>query len=149
MKQEKNYELVRKMITTNKMHKQAIETVVDDIGIHRGRHLILMNLAKAERFSSQKEMAERLQITQAAMTVSLSKLERDGLISRKTGADSRYNEIEITEKGKEIVERSKSHFATVDSKVFLGIDEDELVVFEKCLDKMYANLSAFLGKDKI
>lgn len=149
MKQDKNYELVRKMITTNKMHKQAIETVVDDIGIHRGRHLILMNLAKAEKIASQKEMAERLQITQAAMTVSLSKLERDGLISRKTGADSRYNEIEITEKGKEIVERSKNHFATVDSKAFEGIDEHELLAFEKCLDKIYSNLSAFLGKDKI
>ena len=149
MKQDKNYELIRKMITTNKMHKQAIETVIDDIGIHRGRHLILMNLAKAEKFASQKEIAERLQITQAAMTVSLSKLERDGLISRKTGADSRYNEIEITEKGKEVVERSKSHFAMVDSAAFNGIDENELIVFEKCLDKMYSNLSAFLGKDKI
>ena len=149
MKQDKNYELVRKMITTNKMHKQAIETVVDDIGIHRGRHLILMNLAKAEKISSQKEMAERLQITPAAITVALSKLERDGLISRKTGADSRYNEIEITEKGKEIVERSKNHFAKVDREAFYGIDESELLVFEKCLDKMYSNLISLLGKDKI
>ena len=96
-----------------------------------------------------KEMAERLQITPAAITVALSKLERDGLISRKTGADSRYNEIEITEKGKEIVERSKNHFAKVDREAFQGIDESELLVFEKCLDKMYSNLSAFLGKDKI
>lgn len=149
MKHGKNYELVRKMITTNKMHKQAIETVIDDTGIHRGRHLILMNLAKDEKIGSQKEMAERLQITQAAMTVSLSKLERDGLILRKVGADSRYNEIEITEKGKEIVERSKTHFAMVDAETFQGLSEEELEIFEKCLDKMHSNLTSYLGKDKI
>lgn len=149
MKHDKNYELVRKMITTNKMHKQAIETVIDDIGIHRGRHLILMNLAKDEKISSQKEMAERLQITQAAVTVSLSKLERDGLILRKVGADNRYNEIEITEKGKAVVEMSKKHFATVDAETFQGISEEELEIFEKCLDKMHLNLTKFLGKENL
>ena len=149
MKHDKNYERIHKMILANKMHRQAIETAVDDIGIHRGRHMVLMNLAKAEKIGSQKEIAERLGITQAAMTVSLSKLERDGLIERKTGSDNRYNEIEITEKGKDIVCRSKSHFSEVDRATFFGIEEDELMVFERCLDKIYSNLSAFLGKDKI
>ncbi len=149
MNNDKNYKLIHKMIIASKMHRQAIETAIDDIGIHRGRHLILMNLAKDEKISSQKEMAKRLDITQAAMTVSLSKLERDGLIERKSGSDNRYNEIEITEKGKEIVSRSKNHFSDVDRETFSGISEEELAVFEKCLDKMYSNLSVLLGKDKL
>ena len=81
MSESKCYRVIGKMISANRLHRKAIETAVDDIGIHRSRHQVLMNLAK-RCFASQKEIAEHLGITQAAMTVSLTKLERDGLISR-------------------------------------------------------------------
>lgn len=148
MKHDKNYERIHKMILANKIHRQAIETAIDDIGIHRGQHLILMNLAREEKISSQKEIAERLGITQAAMTMALSRLERDGLIERKAGSDSRYNETLITEKGKDIVSRSRDHFSEVDKAAFSGIEDAELEVFEKCIDKICSNLNEYLGKEK-
>lgn len=148
MEDNKLYPIVHKMILVNKMHKQAIETVIDDIGIHGGRHRLLMNLAKRESVGYQKEIADELGITQAAMTVSLSKLEAEGLIRRVTGADNRYNEILITERGKEVVTLSKSHFSSVDKKTFQGISDEEIEIFEKCLDALYTNLNQMLGKDK-
>ena len=148
MDDKRFYEIVHKMIIANKMHKQAIETVIDDIGIHSGRHRILMHLAKRDSIKSQKEIADELGITQAAMTMSLSKLEAEGLVKRSVGSDSRYNEIVITERGKEIVELSKSHFFGVDERTFDGISDVELEIFEKCLDKIHINLSEMLGKDK-
>ncbi|MBE6645961.1 MAG: MarR family transcriptional regulator [Ruminococcaceae bacterium] len=147
MIEDRNYVLIHKIITANRMHKKAIETVVDDIGIHRSRHQILMNLAKNDKFKSQKEIAEHLGITQAAMTGALSKLERDGLISRTVGADNRYNEISITEKGREIIERSRAHFIEVDKKTFSGFSDEELEVFSKCIDKMQNNLKAILEEE--
>ena len=139
MTENKPYLLIGKMIHTNRMHRRAIESVVDDIGIHRSRHQVLMNLSK-RAFSSQKEMAEHLGVTQAAVAVSLSKLERDGLIKRKTGEDGRFNEISITAKGIDIVERSRTHFLEIDSKVFEGCTDEELEAFSRCLDKMQENL---------
>lgn len=148
MTQENIHKLIFKMISTNKMHKMAIETVVDDIGIGRGRHQILMHLARAERFSSQKELAEHLGITQAAVTMALSKLERDGLIKRESGADNRFNEIIITDRGRDIIEHSRNHFTEVDSDTFANFTEEELMLFSKCLDKMQENLKEVIERKK-
>lgn len=148
MTESKSYLMIGKMISANRLHRKAIETIVDDIGIHRSRHQVLMNLAK-RRFTSQKEMAEHLGITQAAMTVSLSKLERDGLIMRKSGTDSRFNEISITDKGRDIVERSKAHFSKMDNEAFKDFTEDELEAFSKCLDKIQSNLKRVLEKEEV
>ena len=132
--------IIRKMIAVNRMHKRAIETVVDDIGIHRSRHQILMKLAKHKTIKSQKEIAEELGITQAAMTISLTKLEKDGLITRISGKDNRYNEISITEKGTEIVEKSREYFAKIDRKTLSGLSEDQLSLLSLCMDIIYGNL---------
>ena len=148
MQDNRYLNIIRKMIIANKTHKKAIETVAVDIGIHRSRHQALMRLARHDTVKSQKEIAEELEITQAAMTVTLSKLERDGLIKRNAGKDSRFNEITVTEKGKEIVEKSKAHFSSVDAAAFEGLTDDELQTFEICLDKIQKNLTELLSKEK-
>jgi DNA-binding MarR family transcriptional regulator len=129
------------MITSNKLHKIAIEKAVDETGLRRNKHHMLMHLAKHGAFSSQKEIAERLGITPAAVTMTLSSLEKDGLIARKSGQDTRFNEITITDKGLELVSRSRAHFQKVDRAAFDGISEGEVEVLESCLDKMIENLS--------
>ncbi len=143
MADTKNYIIIDKMITTNQMHKKAIETAVDDIGMNRSRHRLLMNLARQGKFRSQKEIADHLEITQAAVTVSLSKLERDGLIERSCGEDNRFNEISITEKGREIVEKSRAHFAAIDEVCFDGFSDSELDCFGKMLDRIRQNLKKY------
>ncbi len=140
--------VIRKMISVNRMHKRAIETVIDDIGIHRSKHQVLMKLAKRESVRSQKEIADELGITQAAMTVSLSKLERDGLILRTAGKDNRYNEISITEKGREIVEKSREYFTVIDRKTLAGLTDDELSCLSRCFEKIQNNLKELTKKEE-
>ena len=140
--------IIRKMIVVNRMHKRAIETVVDDIGIHRSKHQILMKLAKHKTIKSQKEIAEELGITQAAMTISLTKLERDGLITRISGKDNRYNEISITEKGTEIVEKSREYFAEIDRQTLSGLSEEQLSSLSVCMDMIYSNLCKLNSREE-
>lgn len=148
MKDNEIVTVIRKMISVNRMHKKAIETVIDDIGIHRSKHQVLMKLAKRESVASQKEIAEELGITQAAMTVSLSKLERDGLIARTTGKDNRYNEISITEKGREIVEKSREYFTVIDRKTLAGLTQEELSCLSVCFEKIQNNLKELTKKEE-
>ncbi|MBQ3017268.1 MAG: MarR family transcriptional regulator [Clostridia bacterium] len=148
MKDNEIINVIRQMISVNRMHKRAIETVVDDIGIHRSKHQVLMKLAKRETVRSQKEIAEELGITQAAMTVSLSKLERDGLIARTTGKDNRYNEISITEKGREIVEKSREYFTVIDRKTLAGLTQEELSCLSVCFEKIQNNLKELTKKEE-
>lgn len=56
------------MIRTDRMHKSMIDSRVKEIGIHRTQHRILMHLARCDKLPSQKELAERLDITPAAVT---------------------------------------------------------------------------------
>ena len=148
MKDNEIINVIRQMISVNRMHKRAIETVVDDIGIHRSKHQVLMKLAKRETVRSQKEIAEELGITQAAMTVSLSKLERDGLIARTTGKDNRYNEISITKKGREIVEKSREYFTVIDRKTLAGLTQEELSCLSVCFEKIQNNLKELTKKEE-
>ena len=89
------------LIRVMRRHHACVERRIGDLGIHHGQHRMLMQLAKRqEDIPSQKELAEIMGISPAAVTATLKKLEREEYISRSmTDEDNRKNEIRITEKG--------------------------------------------------
>ncbi len=131
---------VNMMIRTDRMHKCLIDSKVHDIGIHRTQHRILMHLARHGKLPSQKELAEHLDITPAAVTGALKKIEHDGYIKRTLGQDNRFNEVKITEKGREIVEKTKKLFLATDRSLFEGFTEEELDIYVSFLEKMQNNM---------
>lgn len=128
------------MIRTDHMHKCLIDSRVRDIGIHRTQHRILMHLARHEKLPSQKELADRLDITPAAVTGALKKIESDGYIERSLGQDNRYNEIRITEKGRALVKLTRDVFSSTDRSLFDGFSDGELNVYISCLEKLQENI---------
>ncbi len=129
----------------NREHKHLIDSQVTKIGIHRTQHRILMHLAREGDLPSQKKLAEIFEITPAAITGALQKLEKDGYIERKIGSDNRFNEVTITEKGKEIVEITRELFAEADNALFTGFSDEELTVFSAFLERIIANVK---GKEE-
>lgn len=141
-----NYNAVNMLISTNRMHKRLIDSSVSDkVGLHRTQHVILMHLSKKERLPSQKELAEHLNITQAAVTVALQKLEAGGYINRSIGDDNRFNEISITDHGRRVVEESKAIFAKIDEAMFQGFSEEELKILIGYLERMQNNMNDIGG----
>ena len=111
--------------------------------------MMLMYLNRCRDKISQKDIAEHFEISPAAVAVSLKKLETGGYIARKTSDnDSRYNEIEITEKGKAIVDFSHSIFEDIDNKTFEGMSEEEKQTLVFLLDKVTSNLKDINEKEK-
>ena len=139
---------VEKMIYTDRMHRLLLEMNVKKIGIHRNQHRVLMMLAHRDKIISQKTIAEILDITPAAVTGILKKLELSGYIKRSHGDDNRYHEIVITDKGLELVKTSREMFQDIDFSLFDGFTEEELDVYAKCLDKISSNLKNNLEKIK-
>ena len=117
-----------------------IDSRVKEIGLHRTQHIILMSLARQERIPSQKELAERLDITPAAVTGALKSIEECGYIKRTLGQDTRYNEIEITEKGRALVNLTRQMFSEADAQVFEGLTEEDLDLFVSTLEKIQTNI---------
>ncbi len=131
---------VNKLIKINRGHKRLIDSRVATLGIHRTGHRILMYLARKGALPSQKKLAEHFEVTPAAITGALKRLEADGYIERKIGSDNRFNEIIITERGREVVERTRLLFSRIDDALFEGFSDREIIEFSDYLERIIGNM---------
>ena len=132
----------RMFMKTDRLHRKAFESLVSRLGIHRSQHIMLMHLSHGGGMS-QTELAAHLEISTAAVAVSLKKLEAGGYIEKKTAErDSRYNEIALTKKGRDIITSSERFFCDIDSAMIEGITPEMLDSFVRCLEIMQKNLIA-------
>ena len=134
---------IQAFISADIMHRRAIEQWATDAGMHRSQHRMLMYLTRCEGSPSQKDIAKHFDISPAAVAVTLKKLESDGYIERgKCGerSDSRFNEIRITERGREAAIQSRKYFQHVDGQAFKDFSAEELAIFTALLERMQENL---------
>ena len=134
------------MLITDRMHKHLIDHQAAKIGIHRTQHRILMHIERNKKLGSQKSIAEHMGVSSAAITGALQKLEQGGYIERNHGADGRYNEVMITDKGKRIVDETKQLFFAVDTSLFDGFSDEELETYVNNLKKIQENIKKQMPK---
>ena len=128
-------------IRVSHMHHAAIEGRVSKLGFHHSQHRMLMHLARYEHIPSQKELADAMGISPAAVATTLKRLEKEGYIARTvTDEDNRRNEIRITDAGIAAVGESRALFEAVDRRMFSGLTEEELKTFTALLERMRDNL---------
>ena len=148
MNKEKLHAAIRMMITTDRMHKRLFDTKLCDLDIHRSAHIILINIQKNGGIGSQKQLANIVGITPAAVTGALKTLEKKGYITRKLGKDLRYNEVNITEAGEALLASAKTMFTEVDETLFEDFTESEFDMYISCLNKMQNNMEKQLDGDR-
>lgn len=141
-------DLIKLLIRMSRLHKGILEHDLKDTGVYRSQHQILMAIAMHPGIS-QKEVARYHHSSPATVAVSLKKLEKGGYIRRIVNdQDNRYNRIEITPRGQEIVSQSRRIFEQVEQDSFRGLSDQELAVMGHCLMQMCANLEAHMAKRK-
>ena len=134
---------IHAFISADILHRRTIEGWAADAGMHRSQHRMLMYLSRCDATPAQKDLAKHFDISPAAVAVTLKKLESDGYIERgKCGerTDSRYNEIKITDRGREAALQSRKYFQHVDNESFKGFSAEELNLFTSLLERMQENL---------
>lgn len=133
--------IIRKLIKVDKFHKAVIDAKIQKLGIHRSQHNILMYLYFSEGTNNQEDIANKLEISPAAVAVSLKKLESSGLVERATRSDnSRAKDVMLTDEGREIVQITRETFMSADEVLTRGFQPEELDRLEEYLDRMAANL---------
>jgi DNA-binding MarR family transcriptional regulator len=139
---------VRLLMLTDRLHRAAIEAQTDKLGIHRSQHYLLTVLARRGGELTQTQTAKLLDISPAAVTVTLQKLEKSGLIERQTAEnDARTKIIRLTDCGRETVKKAYEMFLTVDDTMCGGMTDTELDSLCASLSKMADNLKAAGHKD--
>lgn len=138
--------VIQEFIRTDRLHRQLVEArITNDVGLHRSQHVMLMHLSHAKEPPSQKELACHFDISPAAVTVTLNRLECGGYITRSNPeGDNRSNRIAITEKGRSAVQCSEELFSRIDSTMVAGISKEQLAVFLQTLETMQKNLCGML-----
>lgn len=141
---ERAHYMFYKMIQVDRLHRSIFEKMHSAFGIHRSQHRLLMYISKIDSCNSQKDIAEHFGISPAAVAVSLKKLEDAGYVQRESAEkDSRFNSIALTEKGKNIVEKSLDFFSESDRAMFEDFSEEDYENFDSCLEKMAEGLKKF------
>ncbi len=119
-----------------------------DEAVYRSQHRLLMMLGKNPN-CSQSELASILEISPAAVAVSLGKLEKCGYIERETNAeDHRSNQVKITERGGRIICSSIRMFDEVERRMFAGFAPEEIEQFNRLMQRAYDNLNQILQEEK-
>ena len=136
-------EIIHKFIQTNRLHRRIIGRYADRIDMNYSAHRMLLYVARDGGLPSQRELAERLKISPAAVANTIKKLETDGYVERnkaRDGCDCRANEITLTEKGRLAVTESEKYFRYVDSVALKDFTSDELDTLCALLDRIQNNL---------
>lgn len=138
---------IHEFLHTDRLHRAAIERALADLGVHRSQHRMLVHLHRHGGSMAQSELASELDISPAAVAVTLRKLESAGYICRSTdGRDSRKKIIALTPEGDELLRVSYSAFTEVDLAMFSGLSAEELAAFSSMLARMRTCLQEHLAE---
>lgn len=136
------HDVVKQFMRTSKLRHASAEATIGSLGCHQSQHRILVALEMSDHLPiSQRELANKLDITPAAVTVALKKMEKIGYISRvQSEDDSRVNNIDLTNMGRKLLAESKARFDGIDDVMLRGISDKEKASLIKILGKMQNNL---------
>lgn len=136
-----NREIIGTLMCAMRLHHKVVEKNISALGIHHGQHHLLMRLARQD-WKSQKELADSLEISTATVAVSLKKLENGSYIKRAAiPDDNRYNQLEITKKGRDVVKESCKIFEQLDEAMFWNFTEEEKESLYQLVRKLNQNLA--------
>lgn len=135
---------VSAIIHTARAHRAAIDRCVRrGLSIHRQQHMMLMTIARRKDPVTQRQLSDMMEISEAAVTSCLKRLEAEGYVLRAPDpADGRTRRISISEKGRELVRKTDDIFAGIDRQMFNGITDDELATLWQLLSRLQTNLGA-------
>jgi DNA-binding MarR family transcriptional regulator len=122
----------------------ATQTIEARVGV-RNTDLRLMNLLDGSDGVSVNEIARRAHVDKAWVSRSLRHLEKSGLVTRKsTRKDSRVSVIDLSAKGRTLLEQVRPLAAAHEARLLDGIDKG---VFKASLDRLMANAERLLASE--
>ncbi|MDD3184866.1 MAG: MarR family transcriptional regulator [Anaerostipes sp.] len=123
-------------------HKEAMLGMmyVREENIHPRQLPTLMTLLK-ESDLTQRELAKRLGVQPSTMNVTISRMEKNGLVQRKQDSkDQRRSLISITEQGKECFDRIKVRMDELANCIWKDFSEKEKEDMRRLLTKYVTSL---------
>jgi DNA-binding MarR family transcriptional regulator len=126
-----------------KLHRQSVDLLIQEHDVYPGQPPLLLRLAEQDG-QSQKELANKLQVTPATLTVMVNRMQRTGLVIRKPDpVDQRVSRVFLTAKGHQAIDAVKEALQRIECKCLENFSLEEKLLFRRLLWQMHENLQAF------
>lgn len=132
----------------NQAHRAAVQTELNAAGLNEVGHPMLVSILQSAgedpegQCQAQRELADLLHISPAAVANSLKCLERDGYVRREPWPkDARRNRVILTEQGADAVEGCRKVFRRVAARMMDGFTPEELEQLAQFQRRILDNLT--------
>lgn len=123
-----------------RLHFLRVHSYLDKIGLYPGQAPLLFQLKKKDG-QSQRELAKKLSVTPATVTVMIKRMEKNGLIRRENDiVDKRVSRIFINKKGLEICSELHNIHIQIENECILHFSEGDIVLLRNLLKQIRDNL---------
>ena len=133
----------------NQAHRAAVQAELNAAGLEKVGHPMLVSILQSAeedpegQCQAQRELADLLHVSPAAVANSLKCLERDGYIRREPWErDARRNRVLLTQKGAAAVEGCREVFRRVSARMMDGFSQEELTQLAQFQRRMLDNLNS-------
>ena len=128
-------------------HRAAVQNELNAAGLSEVGHPMLVSILQSARegpehqCQAQRELADLLHVSPAAVANSLKCLERDGYVHREPWqGDARRNRVILTEKGVRAVEVCREALQRVSARMLSGFSTEEYQKLAQFQRRMLNNL---------
>jgi len=130
------------LIRAQRALRQSGERKLARLGLRLGQELILLQLADQDALS-QSCLAERLGVEQATISIMLRRMEKAGLVRRRTDrADARVTRVCATRKGRSLVAPVHRLWREQEHDLLKGLTDEDKRTLGTLLSRVRANLES-------
>ena len=96
-----------------------------------------------------KDIEQELNITKSVASNLVKRMVQNGLVELEASpVDKRAKFVRLTDKARSQMQEVKTFFERIDKQLLAGVDEDELLIFEKVLAQLQENIKGIGGENE-
>lgn len=96
-----------------------------------------------------KDIEQELNISKSVASNLVKRMVQNGLVELEASpVDKRAKFVRLTDKARSQMQQVKAFFERIDKQLMEDIDEDELLIFEKVLGQLQANIKGIGGENE-
>ena len=124
------------------VQKEAKRCGIEFMGGPQGQVLRFLGWREHEQeLTLIKDIEQELNITKSVASNLVKRMVQNGLVELEASpVDKRAKFVRLTDKARSQMKQVKAFFERIDKQLMEGIDEDELLIFEKVLGQLQENI---------
>lgn len=132
------------------VQKEAKRCGIEFMGGPQGQVLrFLDSREKNQDLVLIKDIEQELNISKSVASNLVKRMVQNGLVELEVSpVDKRAKFVRLTDKSRSQMQEIKAFFKRIDKQLLAGVDEDELLIFEKVLNQLQENIKRIGGENE-